>query len=472
MSPLRNAHRLLFLGTLFYAPWAYGSTTAESIAVLNYLLAAVVVLWTGDLLVTRRRPDVPGSLVLVILLILAIGWGMALNPVAVYDPVFGIFAGVAKRISALPGSYDAANSVALTIRCTVMLLVLLFIADLVQRPEWLLRLWSAVGAAGASIALFGLIEKGSGARMIFWGDWVPKDPPSFFATYFYHANAGAYLNLVFPPTVALAARAFGSRTSPALRAFWAAAAVAVTIAILANTSRAAQFFGICLMLALLLRSRRQLSSAIARAEKPTLIVGALVAAVAVYAIAQASRLDKPLKRWAETNSSVAKDSRWRAAQTALPVVAEAGWFGFGPAAFRSVFPHYVAAPERKVEGTWRFLHEDYLQTLLEWGYIGSALWGVLFFGGMVMGSRSYRRSRKEWLPRQRVLLPLILLALGSVALHAFVDFPLQIASIQLYVVTYLGVCWGSCRWKRQGYRLSGKSYEAGVDQTSEEMTAG
>jgi hypothetical protein len=90
-----------------------------------------------------------------------------------------------------------------------------------------------------------------------------------------------------------------------------------------------------------------------------------------------------------------------------------------------------------------------LQTVLEWGWLGSSLWALLVFGGIVVGIRSYKKyAGSEWTPRRRVLQPLVIIALIGVALHALIDFPLQIASIQLYVATYLGLCWGSRLWGR------------------------
>jgi O-antigen ligase len=93
------------------------------------------------------------------------------------------------------------------------------------------------------------------------------------------------------------------------------------------------------------------------------------------------------------------------------------------------------------------LHEDYVQTVLEWGWLGSGLWALLFFGGIAVGIRSYNRyAKRSWMPRRRVLQPLAMVALAGAALHALVDFPFQIESIQLYVATYLGLCWGSSLW--------------------------
>jgi O-antigen ligase len=111
-----------------------------------------------------------------------------------------------------------------------------------------------------------------------------------------------------------------------------------------------------------------------------------------------------------------------------------------------VFPHYTGKDADKIPGIWKYAHNDYMQTVLEWGWLGAAVWGVFFFGGM---AQVWIHWRKRWdlSTTDHVLLLVTGLALAGVAAHAFVDFPLQIASLQLYVGVCLAFGWGSGTWE-------------------------
>jgi O-antigen ligase len=191
-------------------------------------------------------------------------------------------------------------------------------------------------------------------------------------------------------------------------------------------------------------------------HKSVALAGALAIGLALIAFAQASHFEQPLNRWQSASEHIPNDARWQASRVAVRALPDAGFFGFGPGTLRVVFPIYNRSGSDQVPGTWRFLHEDYLQTVLEWGWIGGILWALLFFGGITVGIRSYNKyARREWMPRRRVLQPLVIIALVGMSLHALVDFPIQIESIQLYAATYLGLCWGSMLWKDNGPRATG-----------------
>ncbi|MEY2518660.1 MAG: hypothetical protein QOF24_419 [Verrucomicrobiota bacterium] len=445
---LRDLARWLFLATLVAAPWLYGGTTAWSIEITSGSLALVLAFWAASLLLDWRWPFLSRGLAIIAGVILLLGWWMVANANAIYDPTFRNFVPVGAIWSAMPGSADYVLSFAWMLRTTALIGVTIFVADLSRRPAWLLRLWHAVAIAGGSIAFLGLIQKGTGAEMMFWQSAPERNKEiyPFFATYYYHANAGAFLNLVLPPVGGLALWTMARQSSAIARATWITTLVLIAVAIFSNTSRMAQAVSVILGLAMIAAVARPAARMMVRAEKRVLIVGVLVVTLTAIAIGQAAHLDRAMLRWQQITTQLPLDARWAADRVALGGVGDAGWFGFGPGTFQAIFPHYQREVGNGLRGTWRFLHEDYLQTILEWGWFGSASIAALFFGGIAAALHNYFKAG-DWNNRQRILLPCAVLALAGVALHALVDFPLQILSIQLFVATYLGICWGSSRWK-------------------------
>jgi uncharacterized membrane protein YfcA len=78
--------------------------------------------------------------------------------------------------------------------------------------------------------------------------------------------------------------------------------------------------------------------------------------------------------------------------------------------------------------------------------LGAAVWTALIFGGVVFAWRAQRKDSAQWSTSERVYYFAILTALLGVFLHALVDFPLQIASIQLYVAVLFGMLWSGRAW--------------------------
>ena len=449
-SIFRKASRWIFFAALAYAPWAYGATTSESINVTNCVLLVALVFWVAELLTDRRPPRLPRFLLILTGALVCIGGWMVLNAKSIYDSEFSLFVPLRNFVPFLTGSVDYANSASWMLRGALLLGTILFVSDLSQSSRWLLRLWYLIGLVGGSIAFLGLLQKATGAQMIFWQPPPPNEQlrvTTFFATYFYHGNAGAFLNLVWPLSAGLVIRAFTNRCQPGMRALWTIIFIVTIAGVLANTSRVAHVVALVLAVVIGVHFGPGLLRRLSGAQKSVAIAGALAIILALIALAQATHLEQPLNRWQSVSERIPADARWQASRVALGALPGAGFFGFGPGTFRVVFPSYNVGSGHVVPGSWRFLHEDYLQTLLEWGWLGSSLWALLFLGGMASGIRSYNRhATRDWMPRRRAMQPLAITALAGVAINGLVDFPFQIESIQLFVATYLGVCWGSCLW--------------------------
>lgn len=91
-------------------------------------------------------------------------------------------------------------------------------------------------------------------------------------------------------------------------------------------------------------------------------------------------------------------------------------------------------------------HNDYLQTWVEFGWLGLILAGTVLFGGVACALTRIRAKLSDERDPDGFVLLGVTSALLGVIVHALFDFPLQVASIQVTVIVLLGICWSSSKW--------------------------
>ena len=429
---------MLFLGLLVYAPWAYGCTVDWSITGLELIAAAILGIWLLGCLVTRKAPNIDRWNGVCIALLLGQGWLMALNAHSLFLPEYKGHVHVFVLAHAWwekgPGTADAATSIAMMWRVTALLGLLIFACDLVRSPVWRKRVCWTMAIGAASMVLFGLFQRVLGAPSIFWSG-KPTTVP-FFGTFTYHGNAGAFINLVFPLAVAFAWLSCRDEASRGQRMFALPVAAVLFTGACVNTSRAA--FAITFLMGCGLLAWMILRPSRSRALKGGRLVSGSVTVIAIATIAISAGWETALHKWSLLPDQLTGENpRVLAMWVCAKMLPDAGFWGFGPGTFLIAFPHYTDFLGRRIEGIWRFAHQDYLQAIIEWGFIGATVLGAIFVRGMVRafkGSKIAGASDSE-----RILRFATGLALLGVALHAVIDFPLQIASLQLYVVCLLAI---------------------------------
>ena len=438
-----EAPRWLFLATLVYAPWAYGSTRDWAVTGLNILMAVIVTLWTVGCLLRRNWPSIPPTLAITSIALAAQGWFLVANAKFDYDPATLEFIKLDPLLPWAPGTLHRSLSLHSTLQVTAMLAAICFVCEMAQRAAWRKRLLWTIGVTGVSLVLLGLAQRFTNAPDIFWGS--EEMGQSFFATYRYHSNAGAFVNLVWPIVAGFTLMAFLRGVDGWKRNIWAASLILCLAATAVIASRAAAVLTVVLTILWgawvfreIARSRWK-GITVATAAVATLVIVLLIGSLAALA-----GLDVSVKRWSKFNREVTEENpRLLTTQVCLDMIPEAGAWGFGPGTFQTAFPYFTHRYGKQIAGKWIHAHEDYLQTLIEWGYVGGVGWAVLLFGGLLNSISRVIRYRNRLPIDVRVTHFALVTSLMGVLLHALVDFPLQIASIQLYIAVLLGVLWAN-----------------------------
>jgi O-antigen ligase len=136
--------------------------------------------------------------------------------------------------------------------------------------------------------------------------------------------------------------------------------------------------------------------------------------------------------------------RGAAYSLALHCVAARPFFGFGPGGWMAAASQYSRDPQLRTFFHYlQFTHEDYLQTLVEWGLVGGLLCAVLVFGGLAHAMKNIFRRRlqnRASSSSQAVAIGAVA-ALAAILTQSLIDFPLQIPVNTLYACALLGMCW-------------------------------
>lgn len=425
-----------FLAALFYAPLAFGGTTPETVRTLDWLLLHGFLLWLCVLVLERRRPRIPGCFWIPGMALGLVGLVHCMNPASVADPTFGDFELLENHLRFLPGSVDAASTWPVLVHLGALFLAGLALCDALagSRVRWLL--FRTVALAGFMIAVIGIYQKATGAEAMLWSG--PKRfGDNFFAAFRYHANAASFLNLSWPAALAVWLRSRLVRPGSLASSLDLCVFFLLSAAVFVNSSKAGQILGILGLVLAAWRFRAELSI------PTTSRTGAIV--IGLFLVLLAGILILPgllgaISKWNEFAADGGSlRGRLYAYRACLGAVYDAGLFGHGAGTFRLVFPYHTLEYEDQIWGYWYHAHQDWLQTLIEWGWLGFCLWAVVFGGALwrlfVRCCRSSKSGQTE------LSASVALLALILVLVHALVDFPLQIPALQWLVVFYLALGW-------------------------------
>jgi hypothetical protein len=419
---------------LFYAPLAYGCTRHDMLPTLYALLAASILTGIISISAARVLPPAPPLVLICVALVLTQGWWMTVNPVL---PSL-IAANGGSVEASLPDihaiSFDSMLMTSLLLGCFVVL------CKILENPHQRRFVLLAATVSGVLISVIGVVLKIVGAPLMQY-IWKPQDIYwNDFAFYRYHGNAGAFLNLVWPLILVFTRRAYTPTVSIPSKVMWTLCSVVCGAGLLLNSSKAALVIGLLILpwpfLTKLTRLRGKILFVLAAITLLTIAGGLIASAVLVQNVA--------IQRIANTPELVgAMEGRLTDYEGDLNAVPEVGAFGLGPGLYKVAFPYQLSIMRNAGTPVHDYAHEDYLQTLLEWGWFGTIWWTLLVGVGLYRGFRTYlQRERFASKTERHLVLGAILGVCGTLA-HALVDFPLQIASIRLFFLVLLAVCWAS-----------------------------
>lgn len=292
-------------------------------------------------------------------------------------------------------------------------------------------------ANGLALAVFGTFQKLMQAEGLWFG-LVRSPNPFFFATFVYHNHWGPFTLLNVAAGVGLL---FHAWRRGGHRDFWhtpvlmgAVGLLLLAAAVPLSGSRSSSVLVAALLLGALvhvlvrlIRRRREHHESVAL-PVAGITLAATLAAVGIFFVARdviETRARDTVRQIGEIRNEVELNSRLRLYSDTWRMASARPVFGWGLESYATVFMIYNSAPT-PLRGGWKpyyaEAHNDWLQSLAEVGFVGTALIGLLVLLPL---------ARVPW-RRIESLIPRYLLAgCGLLLLYAWVEFPFANPSVMV-----------------------------------------
>jgi O-antigen ligase len=304
-------------------------------------------------------------------------------------------------------------------------------------------------------AIYGIIQALVPSLGVLWVDYIKSYLGDARGTYINRNHFAGFMEMMLPLGLAytlamgswqkkISLKTLISSDRPNFQFILSIGLIVMVLALLLSKSRAGIFGGVAgfLTFALLMRS--------SSGELPRsfwVIISVIVGMVSFYSLKIG--IDPVLERFFRISKDTSRLDIWHDSMAMI----KDHPFGIGLAAFKDVFPVYNRSNFLDVR--YIYLHNDYLQLLVEAGWIGFFALVGGFYIFLVKSVFKIRYMRLQSDPMKFFLSIGALSGLVSIAFHSFFDFNLHIPANCVYFVMLIGIVY-NCSWRQEGQEIGNR----------------
>ncbi|MGJ8672998.1 O-antigen ligase family protein [Rubritalea sp.] len=323
---------------------------------------------------------------------------------------------------------------------------------------------------GVSIALLGLAQRFTEAEGFFWNkELFDTQRVLFFATFRSPGIASCYLNLclsvglshLLAITHELSKNKHATPTRPLCIGI---GIIGITAAAMSAGSKAGAIFTAATLFLWLITNFRAIwrlikqSSSLLPSGSPherNILAGALLGAMVLTTLSFGGLVSQRWEQAEESNFNtltqrhLANHSMIEMLETKHPRFPKWEALGYGPGSFMPLFPFFTLDKGDSLKSKWVYAHNDHLETLIEWGWLGTTFWILLIGGSGFLLLYEILAKNKAHTHAHLFYFNGAAIGMFIFLLHATVDFPFQIESIAISFAAVMSIGWAATSLRRK-----------------------